>query len=72
MPIYFVPVGRVTVTLPLAAKFRRIQHSKLPVGYVSVKVVTSVRRYSVLSARVIFSSAVVISCVAGLTAMSTK
>ena len=54
VPIYFVPVGRVTVTLPLAAKFRRIQHSKLPVGYVSVKVVTSVRRYSVLSARAIF------------------
>lgn len=28
VPIYPVPAGRVTVILPLAAKFRRIQHSK--------------------------------------------
>ena len=28
VPIYPVPAGRVTVISPLAAKFRRIQHSK--------------------------------------------
>ena len=32
VPIYPVPAGRVTVISPLAAKFRRIQHSKSLVG----------------------------------------
>ena len=31
-PRYFVPVGSVTVIVPLAAKVSDIQHSKLPVG----------------------------------------
>ena len=32
VPMYLVPDGRVTVTLPLAAKVKRIQHSKSPTG----------------------------------------